>query len=343
MPLTTNIIRGPRASRLMLLLHGYGADEKDLAPVASHLDPDGRFLTILPRGQYSAPPGAAWYQLSNNPSAMGAQMRTSLASVEEVFNKQLEDAVLTRDASIVAGFSQGGSMVLALTFGKEGRPRPAGVIVMSGFLPMDPTFEFDFESPVPPVLVQHGTSDELIPVEVARQTSAFLASNGVPVVHKEYEIGHGVTPESLADARAWLDEVRSGQRPSGPVPDVELPPEVEPEPQEDDDVLVRTATAANFDRLVLQSEGPVIVDFWAPWCEPCKAVSPIVEQIAAMRKGSYRVVKLDIDQAPQIAQQYQIQSIPLVALFRNGRLERRSTGAKPRPQLEAELGMIVIP
>jgi len=72
-------------------------------------------------------------------------------------------------------------------------------------------------------------------------------------------------------------------------------------------------------------------------------VAPIVEQIAAMRAGSYRVVKVNIDEEPAIAQAYDVQSIPMIALFRGGRLERASLGAKPRPALEADLGMLVIP
>ena len=69
----------------------------------------------------------------------------------------------------------------------------------------------------------------------------------------------------------------------------------------------------------------------------------MVEQIAAMRQGSYKVVKVNIDEEPRLAQEYNVQSIPMIGLFRNGRLERAALGAKPRPQLEAELGMLVIP
>ena len=99
----------------------------------------------------------------------------------------------------------------------------------------------------------------------------------------------------------------------------------------------------NFEQEVLKSNVPVIVDFSAPWCQPCRQVSPIVEQIAVMREGAYRVVKVNIDEEPRIAEEFGIQSIPLIALFRNGRLERMSQGAKPRPQIEADLGMLVIP
>ena len=87
----------------------------------------------------------------------------------------------------------------------------------------------------------------------------------------------------------------------------------------------------------------VVADFWAPWCGPCRQVSPVVETIAAMRKGLYKVVKVNIDEEPKLAEEYGVQSIPMIGLIRNGRLERASVGAKARPALEADLGMLVIP
>jgi thioredoxin 1 len=107
--------------------------------------------------------------------------------------------------------------------------------------------------------------------------------------------------------------------------------------------LVTPVTTATVERGGRQSDVPVIGGFWAPWCPPCTPGSPIVEQIAAMREGAYKVVKVNIDEEPQLAQTFEVQSIPMIGLFRNGRLERSALGAKPRQQLEAELGMLVIP
>jgi thioredoxin 1 len=180
------------------------------------------------------------------------------------------------------------------------------------------------------VLIQHGTNDPLIPVQRSRDLARILREQGVPTVYREYPMGHQVALEGLRDARAWLDQVLAGERPDEAVP-------------EDPVELVTPVTTAQWESEVLRSEIPVIVDFWAPWCGPCRQVAPVVETIAAMRQGSYKVVKVNIDEEPQLAQQYDVQSIPMIGLIRNGRLERAALGAKPRPQLEAELGMLVIP
>ena len=95
-------------------------------------------------------------------------------------------------------------------------------------------------------------------------------------------------------------------------------------------------TDANFQAEVIESETPVLVDFWAPWCGPCRLVAPVLEEIAAERED-VRVVKLNTDDNPQTAADYGILAIPTMLLFRNGAEAHRIQGAMPKKRLEAEL------
>jgi thioredoxin 1 len=100
--------------------------------------------------------------------------------------------------------------------------------------------------------------------------------------------------------------------------------------------MAGTVTDATFQAEVLESETPVLVDFWAPWCGPCRMVSPILEEIDAER-DDVRVVKLNIDENMQTQMQYGILAIPTMVLFRNGAEAARIQGAMPRKRIEAQL------
>ena len=90
---------------------------------------------------------------------------------------------------------------------------------------------------------------------------------------------------------------------------------------------------------VLDNEKPVLVDFWAEWCGPCRTIAPVVEQIARERGETLVVGKLDVDANSAIAQRYNVQGIPFLGLFENGQLTRHAVGAMPKAQLERALGL----
>jgi thioredoxin 1 len=99
---------------------------------------------------------------------------------------------------------------------------------------------------------------------------------------------------------------------------------------------IREVTDTNFQAEVIESETPVLVDFWAPWCGPCRVVAPVLEEIANER-DDVRIVKLNTDDNQQTAANYGILAIPTMILFRNGAEAKRIQGALPKKRLEAEL------
>ncbi len=119
---------------------------------------------------------------------------------------------------------------------------------------------------------------------------------------------------------------------------LELPPDThqvtQDKPLQNKPLIVTDET---FQREVLNSPGLVLLDCWAPWCGPCRMVGTIMEQLAAESNGRYRIAKLNVDDNPRTAAQFQIQSIPTMLIFKGGKLVDRLIGAQPKPAIMSKL------
>ncbi len=96
-------------------------------------------------------------------------------------------------------------------------------------------------------------------------------------------------------------------------------------------------TMDNFEQEVLNSDIPVMIDFWATWCMPCKMLAPTIEELAEEANGAYKVGKIDVDKSPSLAAQFGVMSIPTVIVFKNGKAVDKTVGVVPKSQLEAML------
>jgi len=100
---------------------------------------------------------------------------------------------------------------------------------------------------------------------------------------------------------------------------------------------VENGTDSNFEDVVVKSEIPVLVDFWAPWCAPCRAVAPVLEEIASENEGAVKVVKVNVDEETRVAAEMGVRSIPTIALFHKGKVVDTVVGARPKAHFEALL------
>ena len=189
---------------LLVLFHGRGADERDLFPLLDLLDPERRLLGVTPRGPFSFPPGGAhWYALRQ----VGYPDPPTFFETYAALGEWLDG--FDYEHVVLGGFSQGAVMTYALGLG-EGRPRPAALVALSGFMPTVPGFELALEPPLPPVAIGHGTYDDIIPVEFGRQARERLEAAGGEVRYREYPLGHGIDPAFLAELAPWLAHLTGG-------------------------------------------------------------------------------------------------------------------------------------
>lgn len=106
-------------------------------------------------------------------------------------------------------------------------------------------------------------------------------------------------------------------------------------------VMPATITTSNFEHDVLHAPGPVLIDFWAPWCGPCRLIGPVVEEIATQYAGRLTVGKLNVDEHPAVAQRYGITSIPALVFFHEGQVRETVVGAVPKRVLTARVDEVL--
>jgi len=107
--------------------------------------------------------------------------------------------------------------------------------------------------------------------------------------------------------------------------------------------MARSVTGVEFEREALQAQGLVLVDFWAAWCPPCRRLAPTLEALAAAYEGQITVLKVNVDESPEVSSRYGIQSIPTLILFRDGRVVDRRLGALPMDELRRFVDAHLLP
>jgi len=191
----------------LVLLHGRGADERDLYGLLDMLEPERRLLGATARGPLSLPPGGAhWYVVRRIGYPDPETFNSTYAQLDRWLTDLLDERGIPADRTVVGGFSQGTVMAYSLAFGPS-RPRPAGVIGLSGFMPIVEGFELDLDRARElPVAIGHGMLDPVIEVGFGRDARDRLQAAGADVTYRESPVAHTIDPAFLGSLRGWLAE-----------------------------------------------------------------------------------------------------------------------------------------
>ncbi len=208
-----HLIRPPAGdpAGALVLFHGRGTSEHDLYPLLDAFDPERKLVGATPRGPLWLPPGGAhWYVVRDigypDPETFTASYDLASGWLDAL---AVETGIPT-ERTVIGGFSQGAVMSWALGLGR-GRPRPAGIIALSGFIPTVDGFELELTPPLPPVAIGHGTQDPVISVEWGRKAKALLEEAGAEVLYKESPVPHSVDPSFIVELQPWVADVVQGR------------------------------------------------------------------------------------------------------------------------------------
>ncbi len=206
----------------MVLFHGRGADERDLFPLLDMLDPERRLLGATARGPLSLPPGGAhWYAVRRVGYPDPETFHSTYPQLAGWLDGMLAEHGITPERTVLGGFSQGSVMAYALGLGAR-RPRPAGILALSGFLPEVEGFGFDFGNAEGlPVAIGHGTHDPVISVEFGLAARDLLAEAGAVVTYRESPMPHTIDPAFMRELPTWLGEAIASAAAEHPAQSVE--------------------------------------------------------------------------------------------------------------------------
>lgn len=208
-----HLLREPAgdADGALVLNHGRGTDEGDLHSLLEVLDPSGRLLGITPGAPHTdIPPGGRhWYRVPRVGFPDPETFRHSYALLTAFLDETLGARGIGWDRTVIGGFSMGAVMSYAVGLG-EGRPSPAGILAMSGFIPTVDGWTAELERRDGlPVLIHHGRNDAIIEVGFGRAANEALKRGGVPVAYHETDAGHWVPPELLDEFSGFVDRTLS--------------------------------------------------------------------------------------------------------------------------------------
>ncbi len=189
----------------LVLIHGRGSDEHDLAPLMDAIDPERRLVGILPRGPLSLPPGGAhWYVVERIGFPDASSFAQGFGLLSSFVDGLAEQVGVPIGRTVIGGFSQGAVMSFALGL-MAGRPPPAGILALSGFIPTVDGFPLDLAGHRDvPVALEHGTLDPVISVAFARQARDLLEGAGYDLRYREVAMDHTIDPRGLAGLGEWV-------------------------------------------------------------------------------------------------------------------------------------------
>jgi phospholipase/carboxylesterase len=197
----------------LVLFHGRGADEHDLFPLLDVLDPERRLLGVTPRGPLSLPPGGAhWYVVPRVGFPDHDTFHSSYAAAGAFLDGLSGERGIPPERTVLGGFSQGAVMTHALGLGR-GRPRYAGLVALSGFVPVVEGWEVDPERELPPVAIGHGSYDPIIDASFGRRARDLLEARGVDVTYRESPMPHAIDPRFAAELPGWIRRALDGRGP----------------------------------------------------------------------------------------------------------------------------------